>query len=94
MAIIRSLFSDQEMMGVAMTAAADQVNVSPVLSEPAPPQASEISERLAPPTGWSLNPCIKCRYRGMCDDDYCAMLMHPIDMAHAPGRRGWSVYGL
>lgn len=94
MAIIRNLFSDEEMRGVALPAPADPVIVPLVLSEPAPPQASEIVERMAQPAGWCLNPCVKCRYRGLCDDDYCAMLMHPIDMAHAPGRRGWSVYGL
>lgn len=94
MAILLSLFSDQEMTGVATAAPADHVEISQVLSEPAPPQAVEISERLAKPAGWCLNPCINCEYQGLCDDDYCAMLMHPIDMSHAPRRRGWSVYGL
>lgn len=54
----------------------------------------EERERLSAPAGWCLNPCVHCEYRGLCDDDYCAMLLHPIDMAHAPTRRGWENYGL
>ena len=65
-----------------------------VLSEPAPPQVVEVVERLGSDWGSILNPCVQCRYWGLCDDDYCAMLLHPIDMPHAPSERGWRNYGL
>lgn len=30
------------------------------------------------------DPCAHCNYHGLCDCDGCAMLLHPVDMAHAP----------
>lgn len=54
----------------------------------------EERERLGAPTRYGGNPCIGCVYQGLCDDDYCAMLLHPIDMRHAPTSRGWRNYGL
>lgn len=30
------------------------------------------------------DPCAYCDYHGLCDCDGCAMLLHPIDMPHAP----------
>jgi len=30
------------------------------------------------------DPCAHCDYHGLCDCDGCAMLLHPIDMPHAP----------
>ncbi len=30
------------------------------------------------------DPCATCNYHGLCDCDGCAMLLHPIDMPHAP----------
>lgn len=65
-----------------------------VLSEPAIPQIVEVVARLGSEWGNLLNPCVQCRYRGLCDDDYCAMLCHPIDMSHAPSARGWRRYGI
>ena len=65
-----------------------------VLSEPAPPQSVEVVERLGSDWGYVLNPCVQCRYHYLCDDDYCAMLCHPVDMSHAPSARGWSNYGI
>ena len=105
MAFIMSLFSDAEMMGAASAAAPAVPMVSApraeasapsgrVLSEPAPPQVGEVAARLGSDWGYMLNPCVQCRYRYLCDDDYCAMLIHPIDMPHAPKARGWHNYGL
>lgn len=105
MAIVMSLFSESEMMGAASAAAPAVPNVSApraeapapsgrVLSEPAPPQEAEVVARLGSDWGYMLNPCVQCRYRDLCDDDYCAMLIHPIDMPHAPKARGWRNYGL
>ena len=92
-------------MGAASAAAPAVPNVSArraeapapsgrVLSEPAPPQEAEVAARLGSDWGYMLNPCVQCRYRDLCDDDYCAMLIHPIDMPHAPKARGWRNYGL
>lgn len=105
MAIIMSLFSDAEMIGVCPADRGVQSSVSSVpseasapsvgvLSEPAPPQVVEVAARLGADWGSILNPCAQCRYGGICDDDYCAMLLHPIDMPHAPTARGWRNYGL
>lgn len=105
MAFILSLFSESEMTGAASSAAVAVPNVSArraeapapsgrVLSEPAPPQEAEVAARLGSDWGYMLNPCVQCRYRYLCDDDYCAMLIHPIDMPHAPTKRGWRNYGL
>lgn len=30
------------------------------------------------------DPCATCNYHGLCDCDGCAMLLHPVDMPHAP----------
>lgn len=30
------------------------------------------------------DPCATCDFHGLCDCDGCAMLLHPIDMPHAP----------
>lgn len=65
-----------------------------VLSEPAVPQVVEVVARLGSDWGNLLNPCVQCRYRYLCDDDYCAMLCHPVDMSHAPSARGWRRYGI
>lgn len=54
----------------------------------------EERERLSAPARYGGNPCNGCIYQGLCDDDYCAMLLHPIDMPHAPTARGWKVFGL
>lgn len=105
MAFILSLFSDAEMMGAASVAAPAVPNESArraeapapavgVLSEPAPPQVAEVVARLGADWGSILNPCAQCRYGGICDDDYCAMLLHPIDMPREPRARGWRNYGL
>lgn len=105
MAFIMSLFSESEMMGAASVAAPAVPNVSApraeapapsgrVLSEPASPQVAEVAARLGSDWGYMLNPCVQCRFRDLCDDDYCAMLIHPIDMPHAPKARGWRNYGL
>lgn len=104
MAFIMSLFSESEMMGAASAAAPAVPNVSArravapassgrVLSEPAPPQVVEVVARLGSDWGRMLNPCAQCRYRGICDDDECAMLVDPIDMPHAPTANGWRHYG-
>lgn len=105
MASILSLFSDAEMKGLASMAApvvcsesarravASAPSVS-VLSEPARPQVVEVVDRLGSEWEYMLNPCVQCRYLDICDGDYCAMLVHPIDMPHAPTARGWRSYGL
>lgn len=105
MAIVMSLFSESEMTGAASVAAPAVPNVSArraeasassgrVLSEPASPQVAEVAARLGSDWGYMLNPCVQCRYRGLCDDDDCAMLRYSIDMRHAPTERGWRRYGL
>lgn len=65
-----------------------------VLSEPALPQVVEVVARLGSDWAYMLNPCVQCRYHDICDSDYCAMLVHPVDMPHAPNARGWRNYGL
>lgn len=105
MAFILSLFSESEMTGAASSVAVAVPNQSApraeapapsgcVLSEPAPPQVGEVAARLGSDWGYMLNPCVQCRYRDLCNDDECAMLIHPIDMPHAPTKRGWRNYGL
>lgn len=105
MAIVLSLFDDSEMMGAATVAAPADPKVSArraeasapsggILSEPAPPQVVEQAARLGKDWGYMLNPCVQCRYRDLCNDDDCAMLISPIDMSHAPTARGWRNYGL
>lgn len=71
-----------------------QASLVHVLSEPALPQIVEVVARLGSEWGNLLNPCVQCRYRDLCDDDYCAMLCHPVDMSHAPSARGWRRYGI
>ena len=83
MAILLSLFSGQEMRGRGVD----------ILHAPSP-VSSLRSEACSPAEVGVINPCVQCRFRGLCDDDYCAMLLHPIDMNHAPCRRGWRNYGL
>ena len=83
MDMLLSLFSDQEMRGESVDLQRDPSLVS-----------SLRSEAYSPAGGVVVNPCVQCPYRGLCDDDYCAMLIHPIDMNHAPCRRGWRNYGL
>lgn len=58
------------------------------------PNTIEERERLGADFGYVLNPCVHCRYRGLCDDDDCAMKIRPIDMNHAPTARGWRNFGL
>lgn len=41
-----------------------------------------------------LDPCVSCPLRGLCDDDYCAMHLHPLDMPKPPSKRGWEAFGL
>lgn len=104
MAIVMSLFSESEMIGVCAAdrsvqsvkssfqseASAPSVRV---LSEPAPPQGVEVVARIGADRGQVLNPCLRCRYHGLCDDDYCAMLIDSIDMPHAPTANGWRHFG-
>lgn len=105
MAFIMSLFSESEMIGVCPVDRGVQSSVSSVpseasapsvgvLSEPAPPQVVEVAARLGADWGQVLNPCVRCRYHGLCDDDDCAMLLHPIDMPHAPTENGWRHFGI
>lgn len=54
----------------------------------------EERERVGVLQRFSINPCIDCEYRGLCDQDYCAMMFGPIDMPHAPTSRGWRNFGL
>ena len=54
----------------------------------------EERERLSATAGYSVNPCVHCKYRDLCDDDYCAMLIGRIDMPNAPTTRGWRNFGL
>lgn len=105
MASVLSLFSESEMISVCPVDRGVQFSVSSfqseasapsvsVLSEPAPPQVVEVVARLGSEWGRMLNPCVQCRYQGLCDDDDCAMLRFSIDMRHAPTERGWRNYGL
>lgn len=104
MAMLLSLFSESEMMGVSSSGLSVRSSVSSVpseapapsagvLSEPAPPQVVEVAERLGSDYGLIVNPCVKCRYRGLCDDDDCAMKGFRLDMPHAPTTRGWRRFG-
>ena len=94
MALLLNLFSDQEMTGVRSSKPAPKSVVPAPCAVEFTPSPVEARERLGADWGYHLNPCVQCRYRDMCDDDYCAMLLHPIDMNHAPCRRGWRNYGL
>lgn len=105
MAFILSLFSDAEMTGASTPAIPVASSVSVPKQVPADGLSSEWlhgfkaspveeRERLCAPCRYGVNPCIDCEYRGLCDDDYCAMLSGPIDMSNAPTRRGWRNFGL
>lgn len=105
MACILSLFSDAEMMGAGAPVAPGASSVSVPKQVPADELSSEWlhgfqtnpveeRERLSAPAGWCLNPCVHCEYRGLCADDYCAMIIGPLDMPHAPTPRGWKNFGL
>lgn len=94
MAIVLSLFAESEMTGVRSSKPAPRSAVPAPSAVEFTPSPVEARERLGADWGYLLNPCVQCRYRDMCDDDYCAMLCHPIDMAHAPSKRGWSVFGI
>lgn len=83
MALLLSLFSDQEMRGKG-------VDFQCATSL----ESSLRSEACSPAEAGVINPCVHCIYHGLCDDDYCAMLLHPLDMNHAPSPRGWRNYGL
>ena len=105
MASVLSLFSESEMISVcpvdrcvtssesSFQSETSAPSVS-VLSEPAPPQVVEVVARLGSDWGQILDPCVRCRYCGLCDDDECAMKCFPLDMDHAPAERGWRRYGL
>lgn len=54
----------------------------------------EEKERLSKRPLHNYDPCLFCQYRGLCNDDDCAMIIGPIDMPHAPTRRGWRNFGL
>lgn len=105
MAMLLSLFSESEMIsacpvdrGVLSSVSSFQSEASApsvgVLSEPAPPQVVEVAARLGDDWGQVLDPCVQCRYFGLCDDDDCAMKCFSLDMRHAPTERGWRRFGL
>ena len=105
MALIMSLFSESEMIGVCPVDRGVQSSVSSfqseasapsvgVLSEPAPPQVVEVAARLGEDWGKIIDPCVQCRYCGLCDGDDCAMKCFSLDMRHAPSARGWRRFGL
>lgn len=105
MAFIMSLFSESEMIGVCPVDRSVESFVSSVpseavvpsvsvLSEPAPPQVVEVVARLGADCGQVLDPCVQCRYCGLCDGDDCAMKCFSLDMCHAPSERGWRRFGL
>lgn len=71
-----------------------QVQSFRVLSELAPPQVVEVVARFGSEWGNLLDPCVKCRYRGLCDSEECAMKCYPLDMNHAPKDRGWKRFGI
>lgn len=104
MASVLSLFSESEMISAcaadrsvqsvksSFQSEASAPSVS-VLSEPAPPQVVEVIARLGASRAQIFDPCVRCRYFGLCDSDECAMLIDPIDMPHAPTANGWRHYG-
>lgn len=65
-----------------------------VLSEPAPPQVVEVIACLGSEWENHLDPCVQCRYRGLCDSDDCAMKCYRLDMNHAPTAREWKRFGV
>lgn len=104
MAMLLSLFSESEMISECPVSRSVQSSVSSfqseavapsvsVLSEPAPPQVVEVVARLGSDWGSVLNPCVQCRYYGLCDDNECAMKCYSLDMSHAPSVRGWHRFG-
>lgn len=105
MAFILSLFSDAEMTGASTPAIPVASSVSVPKQDPADGLSSdwvqgfqtnpvEERERMGVLQRFSYNPCIDCEYRGLCDEDYCAMMFGPIDMSCAPTRRGWENFEL
>lgn len=76
MALVLSLFSDAEMKGLGYVPLPHSVGVSSVPSEACSSESAVV-----------LDPCVQCRFRGLCDDDYCAMLLHPIE-CYVPSREG------
>lgn len=105
MASVLSLFSESEMISAcaadrsvqSVKSSFQSEAVAPsagILSEPAPPQVVEVVARLGASRAQIFDPCVQCRYCGLCDDDECAMKCFPLDMNHAPTARGWRRYGL
>lgn len=105
MATVLSLFSESEMISACAADRSVPSSVSSfqseasapsvsVLSEPAPPQVVEVVARLGASRAQIFDPCVQCRYCGLCDGDDCAMKGFRLDMDHAPSARGWRRYGL
>lgn len=94
MAFIMSLFSDAEMMGAASGAAGSSANVCTANHIAVPNESAPCADAVDYFESSRLNPCTQCRYRGLCDDDECAMKCFSLDMNHAPTARGWRRFGL
>ncbi len=103
--MLLSLFSESELISVCPVDRSVQSSESSVpseavvpsvsvLSEPAPPQVVEVVARLGAEWGQVDDPCVQCRYCGLCDGDGCAMKCFSLDMRHAPSERGWRRFGI
>lgn len=75
MAVVLSLFSESEMMGVAPVPAPGSLSVSAV---PADAGACLGASR--------LNPCPQCSLRGLCDPSECGANLFPLDSPFPPSR--------
>lgn len=68
MALLLSLFSDQEMSGAGSSPIPSSSVVSSVPSEACSPERADV-----------LNPCVRCSLAGLCDRDECAQHLFPLD---------------
>ena len=75
MALLLSLFSDQEMSGVGSSPLPSSSVVSSVPSEACSPESAGI-----------LDPCVRCPLAGVCSPDDCAQHGFPLDLPFPPTR--------
>lgn len=75
MALLLSLFSDQEMSAVGSSTVSSSSVVSSVPSEACSPQAAGV-----------LDPCLRCSLASVCTSDDCAQHDFPLDLPFPPTR--------
>ena len=75
MALLLSLFSDEEMKGLGSRPVPTTSGVSSVPSEACSPECASV-----------LDPCVRCPLAGVCSPDDCAQHGFPLDLPFPPTR--------